>query len=212
MARWTEPINLDLPIERPRSVSLGGGSWPFYLDRTHEWAWQDGIFSDLELDAIIEIGNRHQIDRASTYGVTGPEVRSSNVAFIYPNESTDWIFRKMTMATDQMNREYFGFDLSGFEQGFQFTRYEAPGEHYEWHVDRGRGIPVRKLSVTVQLSDPATYEGGDLQISEGLTPATLERKRGRLTFFPSWIQHRVTPVTSGIRYSLVAWIGGPPFR
>lgn len=212
MARSTEPVHLSLPLEPLSPINQGGGSWPFLLDGTHEFGWYDGAFTDLEMDAIIEIGERSTLQKATTYGNDGPEIRSSSVAFLYPNEHTDWIFRTLAGITDQMNRQFFGFDLTGFHQGLQFTRYTAPGQHYQWHIDKGFGIPVRKLSLSLLLSDPETFTGGDLELAQGPDAQTMERRRGRITFFPGWVRHRVTPVTEGTRYSLVAWIGGPPFR
>lgn len=212
MARLTEPIHLSLPLEPLQPITQAGGSWPFAIDGTHEFAWQDMGFSDLELDAIIELGERSSLQKASTYGNDGPEIRSSSVAFLYPNEHTDWIFRRLTGIADHINRQFFGFDLTGFHQGLQFTRYTAPGQHYQWHTDRGFGIPIRKLSASLLLSDPETFQGGDLELGDGPEAQAMERKRGRIIFFPAWVRHRVTPVTEGTRYSLVAWIGGPPFR
>jgi PKHD-type hydroxylase len=111
-----------------------------------------------------------------------------------------------------MNDQYFGFDLTGMEQGLQFTRYTAPGEHYDWHVDRGHLTATRKLSLSVQLNDPAEYKGGELQFKFGGKDETVKKERGMVTFFPSYTLHRVKPVTQGTRYSLVAWISGPPFK
>ena len=72
---------------------------------------------------------------------------------------------------------------------------------------------LRKLSVSIQLSDPASYEGGDLEINMGSFSKTAARDKGALIIFPSYALHRVHPVTSGERHSLVAWIvGNAPFR
>ena len=71
---------------------------------------------------------------------------------------------------------------------------------------------VRKLSVSLLLSDPDDYDGGDLQFKFGEEEQTAERERGMMTLFLSWSLHRVTPVTRGTRYSLVAWTSGPPFK
>ena len=71
---------------------------------------------------------------------------------------------------------------------------------------------IRKISLVVPLSDPRTYKGGNFQFWSGKTLTIKEgRKQGSLLFFPSYLWHRVTPITEGIRYSLVAWICGDPF-
>lgn len=212
MVRSTEPVDLRLDVQSPADVTSGGGAWPFQVDQIHDTAWFDDVFTDLELEAIIALGEQMGVERASVFGGDIRGVRDSHVRFMYPNEHTQWIYQRLTGSVVEANRQYFGFDLSGFEQGLQFTRYVAPHEHYEWHVDRGYGIGIRKLSLSLQLSDPDSYEGGDLEVGTDREPQRVLRKRGRITFFPSWAQHRVTPVTSGVRYSLVGWIGGPAFR
>ena len=80
-----------------------------------------------------------------------------------------------------------------------------------WHQDYGFAIS-RKLSITVQLTDPSEYEGGNLQILTADEPANITRKRGMIALFPSYVLHQVTPVTRGSRQSLVAWVSGPAFK
>lgn len=112
-----------------------------------------------------------------------------------------------------MNDRYFNFDLASFDQGLQLTRYDGEQEqHYDWHVDRGMGTGQRKLSLTLQLSDPNDYEGGDLELRFGKDPVKINKDRGMIALFPSYTMHRVKPVTKGIRYSLVAWVSGPAFK
>ncbi|MGB0178111.1 MAG: 2OG-Fe(II) oxygenase, partial [Owenweeksia sp.] len=83
----------------------------------------------------------------------------------------------------------------------------------DWHMDFGAGeISHRKLSMTVQLSDPADYEGGDLEFMINQKVVTAPRTRGTVIVFPSFILHRVTPVTKGVRHSVVGWVSGTPFR
>ena len=83
---------------------------------------------------------------------------------------------------------------------------------FTWHIDRNMGIATRKLSLSLQLSAPEDYEGGDLELWFGGEPVKANRERGMITFFPSYVMHRVTPVTKGVRYSLVCWVSGPPFK
>jgi PKHD-type hydroxylase len=67
--------------------------------------------------------------------------------------------------------------------------------------------------MSLLLSDPSEFEGGELQVKTDSDEAiTLEATQGRAWFFPSWALHRVTPVTKGVRRSLVIWVGGPPFK
>lgn len=136
-------------------------------------------------------------------------LRRSSAVFVAPDASTQWVFERLRNAIDEVNEALYGFDAGHFREGFQFTRYQV-GEYYGPHFDIGPGrLTERKLSMTVQLSDPATYNGGDLVIyPEFVAP----REQGALTVFPSFMCHCVRPVTAGVRYSLVSWVSGPPFR
>ncbi|MCH9026403.1 MAG: 2OG-Fe(II) oxygenase [Proteobacteria bacterium] len=136
--------------------------------------------------------------------------RNSTVRFIWPSEESAWLFDFLEDALMKLNRGY-GFELNGFYDGIQVASYE-PGGHYDWHIDLGPGTySSRKLSLSVQLSDPADYEGGELEFLSA-TDELAPRSRGSLIAFPSYLAHRVRPVTKGTRLSLVSWIGGPPFR
>jgi len=204
MGRWAE---IDTDIDRRYDHF---GLWAFSSDNVNPWAWNDALFTPDECDAIIGLGNRRRLRPGSTrQGIT--DYRESDVAFIHPDALTGWVFQRLTASVSQLNEQFFGFDLTGFGEGLQFTRYAAPGQHYKAHIDMGFGHTIRKLSLVVQLSDPADYEGGELELDNG-EPFPMERSRGRLVAFPSWTVHRVTPVTEGTRYSLVAWITGPAFR
>jgi PKHD-type hydroxylase len=75
------------------------------------------------------------------------------------------------------------------------------------------GAAPRKLSMAMLLSDPSEFEGGEFQVKTTSDDVqTLEVKKGRAWFFPSYMLHRVTPVTKGVRRSLVLWVGGPQFK
>jgi PKHD-type hydroxylase len=115
----------------------------------------------------------------------------------------------------EVNRSTFDYVLGGFDEALQLTRYRAEAlGHYGWHSDRGgTGLAqYRKLTVVVQLSVPESYEGGDLQLNVTGHAETMPRTRGAAIAFPSYVLHRVTPVTFGARHSLVTWVHGPSFR
>ncbi len=94
----------------------------------------------------------------------------------------------------------------------QLAEYESD-EFFDWHLDFGAAeVSHRKLSVTVQLSDEDSYEGGDLQFRINNRIETAPRRKGTVIVFPSFILHRVTKVSSGKRNSIVAWLSGSPYR
>ena len=102
--------------------------------------------------------------------------------------------------------------LRGFFEAPQFLVYrDTEGGHYDWHLDRGREAP-RKLSLTIQLTDPSRYEGCELEFNIGGGTLSTPRSRGHVIAFPSYMIHRVTPITSGVRKAIVAWVTGPEFK
>ena len=125
----------------------------------------------------------------------------------------------MELLFNEANRNAFGFDLKMFTE-IQFTEYsEKDLGTYDWHHDTAWVSPKlfrRKLSLVIQLTDPDEYEGGRFEISkddctECPDPEKLKPK-GTVIIFPSFLRHRVTPVTKGTRNSLVSWMEGPYFR
>ena len=136
-------------------------------------------------------------------------IRKSSAVFVLPSQSTNWVFERLGKAIREINDAIYGFVVSQFKEGFQFTRYEV-GEYYGPHFDIGPGkLTERKLSLTVQLSNPEEYSGGDLIIyPEFVAP----KDQGTMTVFPSFMCHDVRPVLTGVRYSLVSWLAGPQFR
>jgi PKHD-type hydroxylase len=140
-------------------------------------------------------------------------IRITQVAWMTQNEQTQWLYERIRMVVGQLNARFYQFDLRGFSDPFQYTIYrDSEGGHYDWHVDQGPTPVQRKLSVTVQLSDPASYEGCDLLFRAGNKVEAATRARGTLIAFPSYVLHRVTPIVSGTRKSLVIWASGPKFR
>jgi PKHD-type hydroxylase len=194
-------------FEQPSTV------WPFELDYVEDWAYFQGAFTPEECGKIIEIGNARIINKSSIRGNDiANDIRDSKNSWILPSDDSHWIFRRVTDVIVDLNSKYFKFDLYGFIEGFQFTRYDAPGGKYDQHIDRGLNTWTRKLSFTLQLSDPKDYVGGDLELYYGKDPTVPNKEQGFVTVFPSYVMHRVTPVTKGTRYSLVAWITGPSFK
>lgn len=142
-------------------------------------------------------------------------IRRCHVRWLPEDDVFGWVQDRMTSLVAAANRETFGLDLWGMDERLQFLEYEA-GERsfFDWHADRGRSgfAKTRKLSVSVQLSNPADYDGGVLEINLDGTPLTAPRGQGTAIVFISTILHRVAPVTSGRRAALTAWFHGPHFR
>jgi len=106
-----------------------------------------------------------------------------------------------------VNSQIFGFDLDGTCE-FQISKY-TEGQYYNSHIDllQTTSMSARKLSITVQLSAETNYEGGDFTFTDNIPNLEL-REQGSVIVFPSFLGHKVTPIKSGERYSLVGWYNG----
>jgi len=180
-----------------------------------EFLYFPSIILPHEIQAIDQLWNQEMSMKASLSdgGERHEEqLRKSSVIGLTPSPKTQWIFDRMTMIALQCNNERYGFALNGFYEPFQLAEY-GEGDFFDWHLDFGVGENSnRKLSISVQLSDPSTYEGGTLQFMINNKTIDAPREQGTIIIFPSFIMHRVTPVTKGKRRSIVAWVSGPPYR
>lgn len=145
------------------------------------------------------------------------EVRSSSIKWIPPNEQWAWLYEKLMNMVIEANNAIWHFDLHSLTDYIQYTEYYADkGGHYNWHQDIGPGeMSKRKISVTVQLSDPSEYEGGDLEYFKGGDPEKADKApkgKGVVFIFPSYMMHRVTKLTKGTRRSFVLWVGGEHYK
>ncbi len=179
-----------------------------------EFVSYNGLFLPHEIDRILGFWEEEKTLQATVDGDEKyrDDLRKSSVMFIDNTPENDWIYNKLGGLAINCNNERYWFDLLGFHQELQLTRY-TEGDFFEWHLDFGAGeISARKLSMTMQLSDSDEYEGGDLQFMINQNIVTAPRKKGTIIIFPSFIIHRVTPITKGKRQSIVGWVSGPPYR
>lgn len=174
------------------------------------------------LESMREYCDNLDHDTAKVFGdtqdgeVTRPSVRKSDVAWIPWDEWIPGIIHNLMISANEL---HFKYDLRHFNTKIQSTVYGKKGDKYGWHVDGGRTYDVdgvtceRKLSCSLLLSEPDEYEGGELQFSYYSNNFTRAKPpAGTAVIFPAWVPHRVTPIKSGIRRSLVAWMDGPLFK
>lgn len=196
---------------------------------TYPWCFYDGVFNDEELLIINRFMDGIKMSEASTTGESSfgkvydpnDRPRVSKTHFENPSPENMWVFHKLNAAIESLNEEFYNFDLNGYP-AIQFTEYHANvSGKYDFHPDMMLGkLPdeaksTRKLSVVVMLNEPGVdFDGGQFQFNLGLesSPVDVEMKKGRLIVFPSFLIHRVAPVTRGVRRSMVAWVEGPKFR
>jgi PKHD-type hydroxylase len=177
--------------------------------------WFENGFSKQELDRVLKQVDTLPFHKASTFGESDKSVRSSSVKWIPQTDEWAWLYTKLMEFAEQANNTLWNFDLVSAPELIQYTEYYASENgHYDWHQDIGPNEgSLRKVSITVQLSDADEYEGGDLELWQG-GPAASQAPRGAgvVFIFPSYMMHRVTPVTKGTRKSFVLWVGGEHFK
>ena len=180
------------------------------VDITNYYVFRDG-FSAAEVEQMRGLVDRDCRQAGTAGGSVDPQYRSSSIVWLANTPANRWVYDKVAMFVREANKQCFGFELTGFGEDAQVSTYH-PGDHYDWHVDVGRQQPWRKVSVSIQLSADDAYSGGDLELQYGRVPKKMPREQGTVVVFPSFLLHRITPVTSGTRQSLVVWVSGVPFR
>ena len=175
------------------------------------------LFTPDQCRQVIECGRRQKPQKAQV-GMNKPEGGLDTKKRV---TTISWIpFKEMPEMYDQVNKfiqtaskNHFGFEDVYVTENAQFTEY-SEGGFYDWHMDTDADMryepPVRKISMTLLLSPESQFEGGDLEISSPGKAAKL--KQGHAIIFASFLNHRVKPVTRGVRQSLVMWFGGTPFK
>lgn len=189
----------------------------------YPFTYKDNVFTLAEINAIVNYGDSHGLEESVLFEANDNQdyrFRKSRTKFHDANNNNRWIFNKLLKAVDEVNQESYQYDLAGFDN-FQYSVY-SDNEYYHYHTDIILGEQAidkhthltRKLSASLILSDPSEFTGGDFEICLGRPdePSRLEQKKGRILFFPSYMLHRVTPVLSGTRKSIVIWAMGPKFK
>jgi len=178
------------------------------------------IFSPEQCQNIINVGHQQKTQEAKVGGKTGikdgkydTKMRITTISWI-PFKALPEMYKTIERTMQQVNGNHFGYDGMKITELAQFTEYPKGG-FYDWHMDAEVNCqfepPVRKISMTILLSNQSEFEGGDLEfMSEGNKPPQL--LQGQAIFFCSLIRHRVAKVKKGVRRSLVMWFGGPPFK
>jgi PKHD-type hydroxylase len=167
----------------------------------------DDFLSADQCQAAIEYGMQFPSRIAGIgEGEINEEIRKN---LIYNMPSNRGVPAMMTGAAFDANWDVFKFDITHVEQS-DLLEY-GPGGHFERHMDcylRKNDHSMRKLTSLIILNDQ--YEGGELTIYHQQGSATLtSADMGSLLIFPSYVEHKVAPVTSGVRYTLVNWLLGP---
>ena len=176
------------------------------------------LFSPKQCQMIIEAGRaepRHNATVGAAKekgGIVDTETRTSHISWI-PFSKMPEMYKDIEKTMKATNGNHFGFDGMQITEQAQYTEYPSGG-FYDCHMDSDVNFTheptVRKISMTCLLSHESEFEGGELQLEKEKNKIKLVQ--GQAVFFASFLLHRVAPVTSGVRKSLVMWFGGPPLR
>jgi len=175
------------------------------------------LFTPEQCQMVIDAGRRQrpqkaQVGMGKPGGGVDTKKRTTTISWI-PFKEMQPMYNQINEFIQKANRNHFGFgDIQITEQA-QFTEYPEGG-FYDWHMDTDVNMkhepPVRKISMTLLLSPENQFEGGDLEL---MAPGKrVKLKQGHAIIFASFLNHRVAPVTRGVRQSLVMWFGGKPFK
>jgi PKHD-type hydroxylase len=175
-------------------------------------------FTRQEIDKILDLEDLQKFQKGSVgagagKGQVNKKTRDSDIMWIMHDQNSDWLYQKFSGLVSAVNYDHFMYDIDGFEN-FQYTVYRSKDkQHYDWHMDSSNlSTPYeRKISASIVLTDPNKYEGGEFEcVLNGRVdePFLTKPEVGDVIFFDSRTPHRVRPVTSGVRKSVVCWVMG----
>lgn len=169
------------------------------------------FLSDAEIKEILNW--RVLYWKGKTLDSAVEEKRVVGKAEINPSrDKYSWLSDKILKAVTDYNKQHFNFDISAGVSQIDLLRYGSGGK-YDWHQDVLWGKRThRKITMIIQLSDSEDYQGGELQFKHRDVDMSEFRRRGSAFLFPSCLHHRIVPLTSGQRQSVVAWVNGLRFK
>ena len=174
---------------------------------------KDG-FTPEEIEKLLFIEKLLNFKKGETGNGEVTEHRDSNIAWLQPDNNMSWVFDRVAYLTSKVNYDLFMSNINCIPS-IQYTKYESLTEqHYDWHVDEYSAYKdsQRKISGVAVLTSPDEYEGGELEIITNGNPTQsvkLKPEAGEVVFFAASMPHKVHPVTSGVRKSIVFWAEGP---
>tara|TARA_B100000085_G_scaffold282154_1_gene310145 strand:- start:777 stop:1352 length:576 start_codon:yes stop_codon:yes gene_type:complete len=177
--------------------------------------YRENFLSSDECDKLIKTLDKDLTEGTIVGDYTTDKVNKNIRNTLNKPFKADTLGNKINSAVVVANINFFNYDIDKID-GLRFLKYGIGGT-YNWHTDYGRNqCSMRKLTAVVQLSDEKDYEGGDFEF--GITDAkgndlvVGNKSKGCLMIFPSFLSHRVAPITKGTRYSIITWMEGDTFR
>jgi PKHD-type hydroxylase len=195
----------DLTLLRP-----AGPDSVLHLD----WLRARLALTDGECDSIIKASLVFPLTDPTTVDEERyPGRRQVQARQIGLDQDTRWFLELIRDLAAEASVSHYGLTLTGISRPPQYLEYRPGQGRFECHNDysHDQADSPRKLTVIIQLSEPADYDGGRLQIHRTETE-DLPTARGSIVLFPSFLYHSVSPVTRGVRRALVCWVAGPRLR
>lgn len=177
-----------------------------------------GAFTAQECDSIIALSKVFESRRPTVDGIYQPKRRQVTAWKIDYSEEISWLWQRLSNNINYTNNQWWNFDIYGILESLHLLCYDASHgdgknkDRYVKHIDYNQTTQNRKITFSIQLSDPEDYEGGNLRLYAGKEPEILPDSRGTMIMFPSFILHEVVPIVRGKRWALVCWASGPHFR
>jgi PKHD-type hydroxylase len=181
------------------------------------FAYALAVLTDDEIKLVELLASKSTMQGDGTLeaGISDEDIRKNKISWLEVNEESKDLYIKISNIVQQLNERFYKYDLTEMED-LQYAEYQSDTlGHYTTHSDDGYEYNLfRKLSLSIQLSDESEYQGGELLFHRfsKKNPAVAPKGKGTLILFPSYILHEVTPVTAGLRKSLVSWVVGPRFK
>lgn len=187
-------------------AQLGTNYRPSFIQRLPQ------LFNAEQMLEIIQAVDTNSqagtIIKSESHTRSEDEIRRSRICWLDRNQFA-WLYDSMWEAAKEGNKLY-GYEIKPIKEDIQVSVYdESQQGFYTWHMDVDPDFMSRKISISVPLNHPDLYEGGELEFWNGGSVVAPDQKPGFPILFPSWIVHRVNPVTKGRRYSVVCWVSGP---
>tara|TARA_B100000927_G_C16414206_1_gene448574 strand:+ start:133 stop:687 length:555 start_codon:yes stop_codon:yes gene_type:complete len=179
------------------------------------WEWKSEIPTEICDYIVKNLDEDYRKGKVGGKNFHNDKIRNVQIS----SKSSNWINALLNGFIRYANHSNFSYDLSDIDkEDLQFSKYDE-GCFYTRHTDYSEGegqiLKTRKLSLSLQLSDENEYEGGELILYNHLKNNTIKacKSKGSLIIFDSRMAHEITPITSGVRYSLVKWYhGDKPLR
>jgi len=203
--KYAETLFIAYDAKEPKHFCAPGQNW--------------GALTAEECDRVIsfsKLANSVRLPNANN-GIV-PDYHQANLWSINYTEETKWLWERVVKNLTSVNENYFGFEIYGIIEPLQLLCYDGTkseaeeGDRHELHIDNVHPFSCRKISFSLELSDPNTYQGGEFKVYGSEKTLDFPNSQGTMITFPSFFLNEVKPIIKGKRWALVGWISGPQFR